>query len=114
MARAKASCDDVLAFLNGNLGRSALAALTGTDRKALAAAVHILELYNYGGDETTLEAFRLVVLKMQRSTRELAYHAIAQSMEWHSRGEIWARAGLPPLERVAVCAAEPGGSAWKL
>lgn len=98
------TCKGLMKWLRLNLGRSALAALTGTDSKALCAAVHILELYNYGGDDSTLEAFRLVVLKMVHP--ELAYHAIAYLMDWHNRGEVWAAAGLPPLERVSRCEGE--------
>ncbi len=108
--RPKADCDEcVYTFLRGNLGRSALGALTGTDSKALAAAVHILRLYAYNGHAGALEAFRLVVLEMQPTTREFAYHAIAWVSEWHNRDLWWARAGLPALERVSTCEMEPGG-----
>lgn len=92
MSRPKPNCDALLAWLRSNLGRSALAPLTGTDAKALAAAVHIL-----------------VVLKMQPTTRELAFHGTAFLMDWHNRAEIWIAAGLPDLALTSVCAGEPGG-----
>lgn len=104
----------VMSWLKANLGKSCLAPLTGTDTKALRAAVQIIELYGYiaqRDEDATLAAFAAIVRQMQRSTQELAYHSIAMLMEWHSRDEIWARAGLEPLERVRVCAYEPGGSA---
>jgi hypothetical protein len=114
MSRRTTDCADLYTWLRGNLGRSALGALTGTDDKALSAAVHILRLYAYNGHASALEAFRLVVLEMQPTTRELAYHAIAYVSEWHFRPNWWYVAGLPPLDRVSVCAAEPGGSRRKV
>jgi hypothetical protein len=91
-----------------------LGALTGTDSKALDAAAHILELHCYGGNGSELEAFRLVVLHMQPSTRYLAYHAIANVMDWHNREEVWERAGLPeiPRERLGRCRGDR--SAWRV
>jgi|KBSSwiStaDraftv2_1062776.scaffolds.fasta_scaffold155077_3 hypothetical protein len=46
---------------------------------------------------------------MQGTTRELAYHAIAQVMNWSDREKIWRMAVLPPLRAARVCAFEPGG-----
>ncbi len=110
MARPKADCDEcIYTFLKGNLGRSALGALTGTDWKALAAAVHLLRLYAYNGHAAVLDAFRLTVLEMQPSTRQFAYHAIAYVSEWHNRAEWWARAGLPPYERIWILEMSPEG-----
>lgn len=112
MPRPTPVCHAVPKWLTRNLGRGALAPLTGTDWKALDAAVHIIELYSYAGDRYLLEAFRLVVHAMQPSTRELAYHAIAHVLDWSDREVIWALAGLPALS-VRICAGEPGGSAHK-
>lgn len=107
---APAACKGLLHWLSLNLGRGTLGALTGTDSKALAAAVHILELYNYGGhNERTLEAFRLIVSQMQPSTQVLAYHAIAFLGEWDARPRVWLEAGLEPLDRISVCEGEPAG-----
>jgi hypothetical protein len=109
-ARHVAECDQLSKWLVLNLGRRALAPLTGTDSRALAAAAHILMLYATSSQERlVLEAFRAVVLTMQPSTREFAYHAIACYGEWHWRDEVWLRAGLPPLDRVQICAGEPAG-----
>ena len=110
--KAKPHCEALVTFLRLNLGgRGALAALTGTDWKALDAAVHILTLYCYGGDESTLVAFRLVVMKMQPKSMEMAYHAIAYLMDWDNRAELWLRAGLPTDIPIHRCEGEPGGAA---
>ena len=108
--RPKADCDECInTFLKGNLGRGSLAPLTGTDWKALRAAVHLLQLYAYNGHDAVLDAFRLTVLEMQPSTRQFAYHAIAYVSEWHNRAVWWARAGLPPYERIWVLKMAPEG-----
>jgi hypothetical protein len=57
-----------------------------------------------------LQAFASIVGCMQRCTRELAYHAIAHVRDWHNRSDMWAAAGLPPIEHVRVCAFEPRGA----
>jgi hypothetical protein len=93
-----------------NLGT---AALTGTDWKALRAAAAILELYAYDSSPTLLPSFRAVVLRMQETTREYAYHAIAMVFDWHDRDRIWSQADLPPITNPRRCKAEPtkGGAA---
>jgi hypothetical protein len=106
-AHAKSDCDQLLTWLRLNLGRRALGALTGTDSKALAAAVHLIRLYAYNGHQPVLEAFRLVVLEMQPSTRQFAFHAIAYVADWDTRFTWWALAGLPPYERIWVLDASP-------
>ena len=103
---AKSACHELLAWLRLNLGRGALAPLTGTDFKALAAALHILELHAYAGGDGLLRAFREVVLQMQPSTREFAYHAIAHVLDWSDRAVVWERAGLEPLTVRQVCSGE--------
>lgn len=105
-ARTLAACDDLLRWLRANLGRGALGALTGTDAKALAAAAHILTLYAYTGSDEALSAFRAVVLCMQPSTRELAFHAIARQLDWEDRARVWRLAELPELAAVSVCVGE--------
>jgi hypothetical protein len=98
------TCKGLLKWLK--LNGLSLGALTGTDSRALGAAVHILELHNYGGNGEELEAFRIVVEHMQPSTREFAYHAVAYVGEWDYRAKVWALAGLPALDRVSVCKGE--------
>lgn len=95
--RPKPACQTVGPWLLANLGKGSLGVLTGTDSRALAAALHIVELYAVTGDEAVLEAFRVVVLQMQPSARHLAYHATAHLMEWESRARVWQRAGLAPI-----------------
>lgn len=95
--RPKPACQTVGPWLLANLGKGSLGVLTGTDSRALSAAIHIVELYAVTGDGAMLEAFRIVVNKMQPSARHLAYHATAHLMEWDSRARVWARAGLAPI-----------------
>lgn len=100
----------VLDWLRANLGGRALAPLTGSDTRALRAAVQIIEQYSYDNDPDVLEAFRLIVMRMQRHTRELAYHAIAHPMDWSDRQRLWCKAGLTPFAPALKCSFEPGGS----
>lgn len=97
MAKAKPECEDLRRWLVANLGKEALAPLTGTDARALAAAVHIVELYSYDRQPRVAQAFGLVVSRMQEKTRYLAFHSIAKVMEWDTRFELWTLANLPAL-----------------
>lgn len=83
-----------------------LAALTGQDTRALAAAVQVVALYNACDSEAedfALTAFRGCVLSMQPHTRELAYHAVAHVGDWSFRAIMWERSGLEPLPHVGRC-----------
>jgi hypothetical protein len=93
----------IVPWLRANLGPACLAPLTTTDFKALRAAVEILELYAYDRNPAVLEAFRLVVLRMQESSRQFAYHAIAHVLDWSERPKVWEAAGLPPLTDIRRC-----------
>lgn len=84
----------VFPWLQRNLPAGALGALTGTDCQALRAAVQIIGLYAFDGSPRVAEAFALVVLRMQPSTRYFAFHAIAHVLDWSDRGRIWVEAGL--------------------
>lgn len=88
----KPVCETVFPWLRANLGKGALAALTGTDARALRAAVQIIELYAYDRRPGVIRAFGLVASQMQWSTQYLAYHAIAHVMEWDDRYVIWGQA----------------------
>lgn len=110
MSREKPWCEQVYPWLRANLGPRCLAPLTGTDARALAAAVQLIALYNQcdsGDERAVLGAFRAAVLCMQPSTRELAYHAIAQQCEWDTRAALWCAADLPVPMVVRRCAHEP-------
>ncbi len=96
----------VLPWLRENLGARCLAPLTGTDARALAAAVHVVELYSYSPSQAAVEAFQRVVSQMQVTTRELAYHAIAHVMDWRDRQRLWTLAELAPLNPCR-CKHEP-------
>ena len=102
----KPKCETVLPWLKANLGQRCLVALTNTDALALASAVQIVELYAYTQEPALAKAFGIVVRQMQDSTMELAYHAIAHSLDWHDRSRLWFAAGLDPI-MVRKCAAEP-------
>jgi len=94
-------------WLKANLGKNCLAPLTGTDYSALAAAVHTIDLYAETRDPSVLEAFAIIVLCMQSSTQELAYHAIAHVMDWSDRSQIWTTAGLSTPIHLRQCLFEP-------
>ena len=72
MPAPKQPCQTLPEWLRSNLGPRCLAPLTGTDSKALAAAVQIVELYAYQSRAEVLEAFGLVVMQMQESCWPLA------------------------------------------
>ncbi|HEX4085287.1 MAG TPA: hypothetical protein VHY22_10280 [Chthoniobacteraceae bacterium] len=106
----KPQCVELRAWLRANLGKRCLAPLTGTDAKALDAAVHIVELWAYDESAAVIQAFGLVVDRMQPHTQVLAYHAIAKVTEWHYRDVLWEKAGLRPIKNLSRCSFEPGGS----
>lgn len=87
-------CQSLRPWLKANLGKQCLAPLTGTDSRALDAAVHIAELYSYHSEQGVLTAFSKVVSCMQSHTQYLAYHAIAHVMDWSDRPKVWRGAGL--------------------
>lgn len=90
-------CETLPKWLKDNLGPCCLAPLTGTDAKALAAAVQIIALYATEADRTLAAAFGIVVARMQRSCWPLAYHSIAHVMDWDDRERVWKLAGLPKI-----------------
>lgn len=104
----KPKCETLLPWLRANLGNKCLAPLTGTDARALAAAVQIVELYAYHPDPELLKAFGTVVKQMQRKTWHLAFHAVAHVMDWNYRDVVWWGCGLEPIV-AGKCAYEPGG-----
>lgn len=100
--REKPVCQALSAWLNANFGKGWSAALTGTDARALPAAVHIVELMSIAGTSASLaKAFGFVVETMQPSTRYLAYHAIAHVLDWSDRDRIWDAADLAPVSDTA-------------
>lgn len=103
-------CQSVRSWLKSNLGKSCLGVLTGTDSRALSAAVQIVELWCYHQTPEVERAFGLVVQAMQPSARQLAYHAIAHCADWRHRAELWEAAGLPRIEKPWLCSFEDGGS----
>ena len=102
MKKQKQPCETLPKWLKDNLGPCCLAPLTGTDSRALAAAVQIIDLYSVDADCTLPAAFGIVVARMQRSCWPLAYHAIAHVMDWSDRERVWKLAGLPKIQ-VGQC-----------
>jgi hypothetical protein len=103
----------VFPWLRDNLGRSAMAALTSTDQRALEAAIQIVALWQFADEGPARDlpnAFGACVRCMQRSTQEFAFHAIAHVAEWNTRQQLWNLAGLPSIQIRMKCAFEPGGS----
>ncbi len=105
----KPVCEKLYPWLRANLGKRCLGVLTGTDARALAAAVHIIELYSYCSTPTVAHAFKCVVLQMQPQARYLAYHATAMIMNWEDRPRLWIEASLPEFN-PGTCSFEPGGA----
>lgn len=94
-------------WLRANLGAKVLGALTGTDRRALLAAVQLIELYAYDAEPRLLTAFGTIVHRMQPGTRYLAYHSIAHVLDWGTRHAVWRDAGLELLTHIPRCAHGP-------
>jgi hypothetical protein len=106
--RAKPRCADGFAWLRQRLGRGCLAPLTGQDRRALEAYLHLLELY-YTADErgeiAALLAIGHTLGAMQRSIWPLAKAAIPWASEWSNEEEDWERfegAALYPGVKLAA------------
>lgn len=93
MPSQKSACQALRPWLRPRFG--SLAALTGTDARALDAAVHIVELMAVAGKTAELcSAFGVVVAQMQEKTRPFAYDAIAHVLDWSDCPEVWRRADL--------------------
>lgn len=101
----KPVCESIRAWLTANLGDGCLGILSGTDNRALKAAVHILELYGVAPTRGVASAFGAVVMEMQPKCWHLAYHAIAAATDWSYREKIWTEAGLPAIE-IGKCRCE--------
>lgn len=102
----KPYCETIGPWLKANLGHGCLAPLTGTDRRALHAAVMIVDLWSETRSFETAEAFRTVVREMQHKCWPLAYHAIAHVCDWSHRDELWKQAGLVELAHPGRCVGE--------
>ncbi len=78
-----------------------LAALTGTDARALDAIVACLEAYAYTGEPAVFEAVRVLVRLMQVHTRPLARELIPFVLDWSDREKLWPLVAPPASPRVA-------------
>ena len=105
MKTEKPICQTLRPWLRANLGDHCLGVLTGTDARALAAAVHVIDLIRYDDRPELYPAFAAIVRQMQPTARPLAFHAIAHVLDWPDRESIWKAAGLDPI-KVGRCAHE--------
>jgi hypothetical protein len=109
----KPVCETVFPWLRTNLGKHALAGLTGTDYKALRAAAQIVELWACGGNaEDCFRAFGAVVRQMQGCTRFAAFYCVAHVANWGDCLLFWSRAGLPAIRGLPRCQYDLHGEAW--
>lgn len=102
------SRNEILRWLNANRKRCT-GGLTSTDTVALVTCVNMSNLVSYASAPPALfEAFRVVALQMQDSTRWLLFNAIACELDWSHRSMIWIVAELPKddmreIRSVTVC-----------
>ena len=86
---------EILKWLQNNLGKGAIGALTSHDVHALVTSVNLSNLVSWSGAPPELfDAYRCIVHQMQSHTRYLAYHAIACELDWSHRRMIWTQAGM--------------------
>jgi hypothetical protein len=112
MAKPQPPCVEIYKWLQCNLGKRCLAPLTGSDHKALDAAVQTVQLWTYCDDRASVaKAFGIIVSQMQPGTRWLAYHSIAKVSDWGFRDELWDAAGLDfeDIRDARECSFGPGG-----
>jgi hypothetical protein len=91
-AREKPCCAQVGPWLKVQLGKHALAPLTGQDSVALSAFAHVVSLWgrsDFTGRRLALVAGRAIVLAMQPETRELAKRSIPCMLDWSHERELW-------------------------
>lgn len=69
MSKPDKPCKTIAKWLKANLGPRCLAPMTGTDSRALDAAVQIVELWAYDRSRDLELAFGLVVQRMQPKCR---------------------------------------------
>lgn len=85
---APARADEPLRWLRAN--GVDLAALTGTDAKALLAIAACWDLFALTRSAGVLGAIDGLLREMQRSTAPLTRDLIARSMDWGDREQYWA------------------------
>ena len=88
-------CVTFRSFVRANFAKGCLSPLTGTDFRALDAAIQIIAMLAYDRSPEAIEAFGKVVGRMQPHCQWIAYQAIAHGIDWSERDSIWAEAGLP-------------------
>lgn len=72
------------------LRKGSLAALTGTDTRALEAFIACMKLYNYCDHPgTVLAAARLILGEMQAKTRWIAREFLPYTGNWEDREQLW-------------------------
>lgn len=108
MKKPKPPCESLRSWLRENLGPNCLGPLVGNDYRALAAAVHVLELIAHDPHPSVIDAFGSIVRRMEPPAQRIAYHAIAFVLDWPDRGRIWQEAYLTtPAHGFGRCRHEP-------
>lgn len=85
-------CRSYETWLKHHYGKSCLAPLTGQDRTALEAFVHLLHLYAHADDEGrqyATQAMASTVLAMQEHVRYLASRCIPHVLDWGDEPRLW-------------------------
>lgn len=77
-------------WLRANGHGSSLAALTGTDARALDAIAACWTLYSVERDPRVLDAVGALLLMMQPKCRAVAQALIPWAMDWSDEGPVWA------------------------
>lgn len=96
------SQNEILRWLNANRKRCT-GGLTSQDVQALVTCVNMSNLVSWSGaDDELFDAFRIVAMRMQDSTRWLLFNAIAMELDWGHRAMIWSRAGLPQNNMLEI------------
>lgn len=99
---------DILKWLQANLGKHSVAALTSGDTYALVTSVNLSNLISHNSAPPGLfDAYRAIVSQMQDHTRQLAFHAIACELDWSHRAMIWHNAGMGDQIPPTKCEGEP-------
>jgi len=98
MATKQVNAQLISKWLSSNLANKKWAApCTGQDYAALLASVQVANLWAYADGEAqkhVITAWGEIVRTMQPTCQYLAFHAVAQALDWDFRWRFWILAGL--------------------
>jgi hypothetical protein len=100
MATKQVNAQLITKWLANNLANKRWAApCTGQDYAALLASVQVANLWAYSDGQAqrhVIAAWGEIVRTMQPACQYLAFHAVAQALDWDFRWKFWHLAGLDP------------------